>query len=92
MGGKHHYKKIPGDTWKHDKYKLVIDKDKIKGLTPHVFRHNFATVLYYAGVDIKEAQRLCGHSNVQLTLDIYTHLDQKKSASAAKINKYLKNK
>lgn len=43
-------------------------------LTPHIFRHSYATDLYYAGVDIKEAQRLLGHSSVKMTLELYTHL------------------
>ena len=43
-------------------------------LTPHVFRHSYATDLYYAGVDVKTAQRLLGHSSVSVTLGIYTHL------------------
>lgn len=43
-------------------------------LTPHIFRHNYATMLYYLGVDVKEAQRLLGHSKITTTLEIYTHL------------------
>lgn len=64
--------------------------DPMQGITPHYFRHNFATILYYAGVDVKDAARILGHSNVNTTLRIYTHLDQKKSASADKLNQYLK--
>ena len=43
-------------------------------LTPHLFRHTYATSLYYAGIDIKTAQYLLGHASVEVTLDIYTHL------------------
>lgn len=59
----------------------------IQGLSAHVFRHNYATMLYYAEVDIKDAQRLLGHSNIRLTLDIYTHLDKNKSTASEKLNK-----
>ena len=52
---------------------LAINKD----ITPHMFRHNFATMLYYAGIDIKSVQRIMGHSSVRVLLDIYTHLDNK---------------
>ena len=45
-----------------------------KNISPHSFRHTYATKLYYAGVDVKTAQYLLGHSNIQITLDIYTHL------------------
>lgn len=41
--------------------------------TPHLFRHTYASDLYRAGVDIKSAQYLLGHSDVKTTLDIYTH-------------------
>jgi integrase len=58
----------------------------IHGLTAHVFRHNYATMLYYADIPIKDAQYLLGHSNIKITLDIYTHLDKKKSNVAEKIN------
>lgn len=64
--------------------------DPMQGITPHYFRHNFATILYYAGVDVKDAARILGHANTNITLAIYTHLDQEKSASADKINQYLK--
>lgn len=45
-------------------------------LTPHLFRHNYATILYKAGIDVKTAQYLLGHSTIQVTLAIYTHLSQ----------------
>ena len=58
-------------------------------ITPHMFRHTYATNLYYAGIDVKTAQRLLGHSSIQITLDIYTHLDnQQISASINKINDF----
>ena len=47
-------------------------------ITPHILRHTYATKLYYAGVDLKTAQYLLGHSNIKITLDIYTHLDKLK--------------
>jgi len=59
----------------------------IHGLSAHVFRHNYATMLYYAGIDVKDAQRLLGHSNIKITLDIYTHLDKSKSTANEKLSK-----
>lgn len=47
-------------------------------ITPHLFRHTYATTLYYAGIDIKTAQYLLGHSSIQMTMDLYTHLDSGK--------------
>jgi integrase len=57
----------------------------IHGLTAHVFRHNYATMLYYADVPIKDAQYLLGHNNIKITLDIYTHLDKDKNDIGDKI-------
>ena len=57
-------------------------------VTPHILRHTYATKLYYAGVDLKTAQYLLGHSNIQITLEIYTHLDKLKTNDIGdKINK-----
>jgi len=60
-----------------------------KDVTPHILRHTYATMLYYAGVDIKQAQYLLGHASPEVTLEIYTHLDKKKSAPTEKLNAYL---
>lgn len=63
-----------------------------KDITPHIFRHTYATNLYYAGIDVKTAQRLLGHSNIQITLEIYTHLDNSNISTASDIlNNYFDN-
>lgn len=50
--------------------------DRIQGLTAHIFRHNYASLLYKQKVDVKNAQRLLGHSTIAVTMDIYTHLEE----------------
>lgn len=70
-----------------DKPKVIIPA--IEGLTPHILRHTYATTLFKAGVDVKTAQRLLGHTNVKMTLDIYTHLDVDNSSILEKIESHL---
>lgn len=68
-------------------FDTIKDKVNIKDLTSHMLRHTYATNLYYAGVDIKQAQQLLGHSNVKITLDIYTHLQTNEQDIIDKLNK-----
>lgn len=53
--------------------KQIANKAGIYPITTHGFRHTHATLLFASGMDIKQVQARLGHSNVQTTLNIYTH-------------------
>lgn len=57
---------------------------------PHMLRHTYATTLYHAGVDLRTAQQLLGHSSIQMTAQIYTHLEAEDSLQVAgRLDAYL---
>lgn len=59
--------------------------------TQHQLRHAYATMLYKAGVDPKTAQVILGHSDIQTTMNRYTHIAQSMQTGAAeKLNNMLR--
>ena len=57
----------------------IENKDGVSVLTAHYFRHNFASILYNAGVDVLAAQKILGHAKASTTLDIYSHISEKQT-------------
>ena len=51
------------------------DGISIKEFRPHAFRHTFATRAIENGMNPKTLQKIMGHSTLQMTMDIYAHLE-----------------
>ena len=74
-----HLEHVVTRIWEKYNEENIIPLPKI---TPHVFRHTFCTNLANAGMDLKSLQYLMGHSDVSVTLNVYTHTEYEKAQEA----------
>ncbi|WP_373218878.1 tyrosine-type recombinase/integrase [Ruminococcus sp. 5_1_39BFAA] len=77
-----------GDRYTEQSIRLMLKKyTKLAGIdrniTPHMFRHSFATYLIEEGVDVSCVQQILGHSSIRTT-QIYIHIAAKKQAEILK--------
>ena len=65
--------------WEHRLHNMVnrynqIYKIQMPKITPHVCRHTYCSNMARKGMNPKTLQYLMGHSNISVTLNVYTHL------------------
>lgn len=63
--------------------------EKFQRVSPHCFRHTFATRCFEAGIPPKTVQVLLGHATLDMTMNLYTHvLEDKKEEALVALNDY----
>ncbi|MFC5793490.1 tyrosine-type recombinase/integrase [Thalassorhabdus alkalitolerans] len=74
----------------NEKLNIIIKKHTLHRITIHGLRHTHASLLFEAGASIKEVQERLGHSDIKMTMNIYTHVtDHLKEQTAEKFHRYL---
>lgn len=77
-------------AYPNEKLDILIKKHNLHRITIHGLRHTHASLLFEAGASIKEVQERLGHSDIQMTMNIYTHVtDSVKEQTAQKFQKYM---
>ncbi|BBN97449.1 site-specific integrase [Sporolactobacillus terrae] len=66
--------------------KFLKHHPDLPSITVHGFRHTFASALYEAGVSVKTAQKFLGHTRMETTMNIYTHVA--KTIKVSEADKY----
>lgn len=67
--------------WGEKKFRKLHPDVEMPHVTPHVLRHTFCTNMVNAGMDVKVLQYIMGHADVDVTLNIYTHVGYERAAS-----------
>lgn len=77
-------------AYPNEKLNILINKHSLHHITIHGLRHSHASLLFEAGASIKEVQERLGHSDIKMTMNIYTHVtDTMKEQTAQKFQKFM---
>lgn len=60
----------------------IVEPKLSPDFVPYCLRHSYCTNLARSGVDVRVAQKLMGHSDIQTTVNIYAHIDESFLADA----------
>lgn len=64
--------------------------EKIKVFCPHMVRHTYTTLAYFAGADVKIVSQNLGHASTSVTMDVYTHLTEEKKKEQEAVAQVIK--
>ena len=68
-------KKVQKDHFRARYYYRALEAAGVRRLTPHATRHTFASILFAAGADPVQVQKLMGHADYSVTANTYTHIN-----------------
>ncbi|WP_330896417.1 tyrosine-type recombinase/integrase [Brevibacillus brevis] len=74
----------------NDKLNEITKSNNLHPITVHGLRHTHASLLFEAGASIKEVQERLGHSDIKMTMNIYTHVTRTvKEQTASLFEKFM---
>ena len=67
-----------------------LEPEKVFSCDMHDLRHTYATMLFEAGIEAKDAQYYLGHADLRMTVELYTHLtEERKKQTLSQVSDYL---
>jgi len=77
-------KPLPNMSW-HRQHTALCEEAGVPRITLHEIRHTYATLQLQNGVHPKIVSEVLGHSKIEITLDLYTHVSTSMQESAAEL-------
>ena len=73
---------IDADKWYKRRFIPILQRAGLRRVGLHALRHTYASMLINQGENVKYVSKQLGHSSVQLTIDLYSHLFRETSTAA----------